>query len=111
MSDMVQGVADNREPRHYRPIYVAEGRVVDPGALVKLPDGRYVEPQLVRCANGHNVLAPGAALIGWLSCPVPGMRGGHRLTRCRCGAVDYRPPLDPDCPCQRDPYRAPEFTQ
>lgn len=85
-----------------RPYYVVKGIVVDPAQLVKLGPGRYAEPQLARCVNGHNLLAPGSVTVGWLSCPIPGVRGGHRVTRCLfCGVQDYRPPLDtPVCDCE-----------
>lgn len=100
--------------RRFRPIYVVDGRIVDPARLVQTSDGQWAEPQLVRCMNGHSLLGNDTrTLIGWLSCPVPGVRGGHRLTRCLetgCGAVDYRPPLDtPRCACEdpspRNPYQ------
>ncbi|MEV6071949.1 hypothetical protein AB0L82_35875 [Nocardia sp. NPDC052001] len=107
MFDIVQGVADSNR-RRYRPIYMVDGVVVPPGELVRSGD-RYVEPQLARCENGHILLRPGSALIGWISCPVPGVRGGHRLTRCRqCAVIDYRPPLDqPLCACQQRARRMP----
>ncbi|WP_327146795.1 hypothetical protein [Nocardia sp. NBC_01327] len=97
--------------RRDRPIYAVDGVVVtDPNQLVW--NGRaYAEAQLVHCLNGHFLLTPGAVVIGWISCPVPGVRGGHRLTRCgTCQALDHRPPLDPDCPCQQQPFRAPYMT-
>lgn len=50
-------------------------------------DGRWVEPGLASCPNGHR-LGPQRVLIGWRACLCRGEAGvsGHRLYDCRtCG--------------------------
>ncbi|MBL1080240.1 hypothetical protein JK358_38180 [Nocardia sp. 2] len=93
---------DRSPTRRY---YAVNGIVVAPDTLVKLGDGRYAEPQLVRCVgeDQHDLRTPGSALIGWISCPSPHRRDGHRTTTCKkCAAIDYNPPLDePECACQQ----------
>jgi hypothetical protein len=89
----------------WQPVYEVRGRVVaDPLKLYPVPKGM-AEPAPIECRRGHK-LGPQRMTVGWVSCPIDGVRGGHRTHTClRCDAmgvedpVIYTPPLDPDCPC------------
>lgn len=89
----------------WQPVYEVRGRVVsDPLRLYPVPGGM-AEPAPIECRHGHQLKA-NTCTVGWQSCPIPGVRGGHRTHTClRCRAmgkedpVIYTPPLDPDCPC------------
>jgi hypothetical protein len=90
--------------RHYRSMRqhytVSDGRVVPPGKLVFMGEGRWEEPAPVRCPNGH-VLKQRQVTVGWEPCQGEG-RTGHRTHQCDCDAKPvFTPPLDePECHCQ-----------
>jgi len=89
----------------WQPVYEVRGRVVpDPLRLYPVPGG-VAEPAPIECRHGHQLKA-NTCTVGWQSCPISEVRGGHRTHTClRCRAMDkedaviYTPPLDPDCPC------------
>lgn len=86
--------------------YEVRGRVVpDPLRLYPVPDGM-AEPAPIACRHGHS-LGPKRVIVSWVSCPIPGVRGGHRTHTClRCEAMGkqdptiYTPRQDEDCPCK-----------
>ncbi|MEU9516814.1 hypothetical protein [Micromonospora sp. NPDC048169] len=90
----------------FEPQYAVRGRVVpDPLRLYPVPGGMS-EPAPVACRHGHQ-LGPRRSTVGWVSCPIDGVRGGHRTHTClRCKAMGitddtiYTPRQDPDCPCK-----------
>lgn len=90
----------------WQPQYEVRGRVVtDPLRLYPVPGGM-AEPAPITCRHGHR-LGPQKMTVGWVSCPVDGVRGGHRTHTClRCVAMEmeeptiYTPRRDEDCPCR-----------
>ena len=100
-SSIIEHMVDTFEPR-----YEVDGRVVpDPLRLYPVPDGM-AEPAPVSCRHGHK-LGPKRMTVGWVSCPIPDVRGGHRTHTClRCEAMGkkdptiYTPRQDEDCPCK-----------
>ncbi|MGW0058128.1 hypothetical protein [Nocardia nova] len=89
--------------------YVAGGRVVPPGKLVRLGPGRWVEPVPARCWKcDHPLAGTGRTETGWVPCMGDG-RTGHRTHRCEsCDTVTYTPPRDkPECACERRERRKP----
>lgn len=90
----------------WQPEYEVRGRVVpDPLRLYPTPEGM-AEPAPITCCHGHR-LGPKRVTVGWVSCPIPGVRGGHRTHTClRCEAMGikdptiYTPRQDEDCPCK-----------
>lgn len=89
----------------WQPVYMIRNRVVEPGQLHRTPNG-WSESAPIECPQGHP-LGPNQVTVSWISCPVPGERGGHRThtcNQCRADGVEndtiYTPPRPDDCPCQ-----------
>lgn len=84
----------------WRPVYEVEGRRVPPTRLVRTRDGRWAEPALVWCPNGHRLKA-GTGKVGAVLCRAIPERL-HRTDLCLvCGVMVYTPPRVDAC---RHPY-------
>ncbi|MEU2043652.1 hypothetical protein [Nocardia niwae] len=75
---------------------LSDGRVVEPGRLYRLRNGRWAEPWPEACPHCGQGFGPRRMLVGSLACLRVG--GVHRLHWCvRCGHAVYTPPVAPDC--------------